>query len=186
MPDNCDLSFFKHLNYLEQVELRGNVLDLTGISQMTWLKDLRISGRNIDVPLLSNLTNLECLHLWESGGEDGIALPLSIATMENYENLQELSLNGYMVESLKGLEAFPNLRLFDCESGLVEDISVLKSLRHMERLDSRLISWRNTLLSLLDLQCYAGGPYVDEWGNYDTDWVSQNLSNEKVGYSDMG
>lgn len=158
IPDGCDISFFKNMKNLEKVEIRGSSFDLTGISQMVWLKDLTIWGDNIDISKLSGLINLERLCIKE---ESGNIFPLSIDSLEDYKNLQSLSLQGYIIENLTGLEGYSNLTSFSCYEGLIEDISALKSLPNLEY----LILPNNLITDITAIQFLTKLKYLDLYSN---------------------
>lgn len=254
VEDNQDISFFENMKDLNAVDIVGSP-DFMAISRMTWLKELTIWG-NIDISQLLKLSNLEKLELNRGFPDEGELPPVfSFYKLGEYKNLQKLELNGYVLESLNGVEAYPQLKILICRTCMIEDINALASLHQLEYLDltnnlitdisamksldklkyvsfdqngisdisslkncinmeflcldgnfvadisplSNLLkleelqiqindsdtaknidlnSWRNTLLSLPNLQYYAGGLM-------DSEWISKNLPSVIHGRSNM-
>lgn len=183
----CDLEFFKDMEHLDTVMLRGGELDLTGISQMTWLKHLSLWGEDIDISLLQQLPELEYLELKEHSGDRGIPPVLSIRSLGVHKRLQTLSLSGYIMEDLDGIEDYPDLKTFIGNDLSLEDIDSLKALSDLEYLDltynlitdidavkdlKRLrylaLGW-NEIKDIGPLGGCTGLEYLDLSGNYVTD-----------------
>ena len=128
LDEAYNLEFFKDMKHLDTVRLRGGKVDLTGISQMTWLKGLEIWGENIDISLIQQLPELEYLELKGEAGEGAIRPMLSIRSLGMHKKLEKLSLNGFLMENLDGIENYPELKSFTGYNCFIEELDSLKSL----------------------------------------------------------
>ena len=160
-----NLDFFKNMRHLDTVKIRGRQVDLTGISQMIWLKYLSVRGENIDISLIQQLPELEYLALGEEAKDENLPPVLSIRSLGAHKKLQTLILRGFFMQDLDGIGDYPELRSFTGESCFIENLDSLKSVTNLEYLDlgHNLITDIGAIKNLTRLK------YLSLWGNEITD-----------------
>ena len=118
------------LTYLD-AQNRG-ITDITGLAFATNLRELHM-GRNpiTDLYPLSNLTQLESLHIWAISPTNP---NLDLRPLANLINLEALSLERNRISDIRLLARLKKLRLLHLSTNQIEDISPLSGLTELRTL----------------------------------------------------
>lgn len=183
-PPVLSLNQLGEYKNLQRLELYGYVLEsLDGVEAYSKLKTLICRTCMLeDITSLAALSQLEYLNLANN-------LITDISALAPLKNVKYISFDANEISDISPLKNCDNLEFLCLDGNLVADISPLSNLPKLEEIQIQtddkeviksidLTSWRNTLLSLPDLQYYAGGLRDDEW-------LSQYLPNVFHGRSDM-
>lgn len=176
-----DLMQLEHFSKLVKLGLRDSTIantDVKHLLNLTKLKFLELSETEIrDTSYLGNLNKLEYLHLGSSfhlteikGLEKLTNLKvldcsgskfLSIQQIDGPEGIDRISVSCSELESMSGIERFPNLKEIDISSTGVTEIKGLESLRELRKLNVsasnlKKISGLDTLENLENLHLGHG------------------------------
>lgn len=169
---------------MQKLELNGYVLEsLNGVEAYPQLKILICRTCMIeDINALAPLHQLEYLDLTNN-------LITDISAMKSLDKLKYVSFDQNEISDISILKNCINMEFLCLDGNFVADISPLSNLLKLEELQIQindsdtaknidLNSWRNTLLSLPNLQYYAGGLM-------DSEWISKKLPSVIHGRSNM-
>ncbi|MEJ6498003.1 leucine-rich repeat domain-containing protein [Pseudoalteromonas lipolytica] len=133
----CDLVHLKSLNCSF-----NNLVELTGIENLTNLTSLNCSLNNLDeltgIENLTNLTSLDC-----SSNKLN-----EIIGLENLKNLTSFNCSGSHLNTLTGIENLTKLTILDCSSNNLVELSGLDNLSNLTSLECDC----NNLVELIGIE----------------------------------
>lgn len=132
------------------------IIDIAGLEYATNLIHLHLGGNNHiqDLSPLSNLTQLQSLHLWHRPSYTGPVTNLDIHPLANLINLEWLSLEGNGISNISPLVGLKKLRVLHLRHNHIKDFSPLAALNLTDlRYDADVNS--DGVVNILDLVAVA-------------------------------
>lgn len=107
---------------------KGDIVDLTGLGEFTWLIDLDLSNNQItDVKELGKLSHLETLHLEKNRISD-------VSDLADLTSLKLLDLEDNYISEIDDLRDLKGLTVLDVRNNSISDIEAVRELKRLENL----------------------------------------------------
>ena len=157
-PEAVNYSDLQYLPYLETLTIdKGNFANLTGLSPLSYLKELTVRNcvlTSADLTVIASLPNLQKLTL------DNCSLS-SLTNLSEAQNLTFLNLNNNAIRDLSVIATMSKLEALSLSHNALTDLSQLSVLTNLKELD---VSY-NSLTSIAPLSSCTNLWAIDISGN---------------------